>query len=97
MMEEQQAAPLQQTAPSSAPMQMRYYWRRATMQDVRAGVKPVQLAVGPIVNGEQATDLFVPPLLQYRYKERVFVDGKPVMGWSPWCDVPQVRDGDVEQ
>lgn len=82
---------------SSAPVEFRYFLRRFTLEDARMGVQPVRLTVGkPDERGQQPFDVFVPqPELQYRYKERVYQDGKPLMQWSPWLTIPAVRDGDA--
>jgi hypothetical protein len=36
--------------------------------------------------------LFTPPILQWRYKERIHVDGKATTQWSPWLEVPIVME-----
>ena len=78
----------------SSPVEYRYYLRRFTIADLKAGLQPLQQRVGPVVNGQAPTELFAPPQLQYRYKEKVHVDGKPTLEWSDWIDVPFVREGE---
>jgi hypothetical protein len=38
--------------------------------------------------------MYLPPVLQYRWKERVFVDGKAEFLWSSWVDVQFAKQGD---
>lgn len=70
---------------SSSPVEFRHYMRLCTMQDIKNGVNPLRLT-GP----DQAPQLYCPPQLQFRYKER---DQQGVT-WTEWADVPLVREGD---
>lgn len=80
-----------QSPPSTAIIELRMYWRRFTMADLERGGQPQRLNTGPVVNGQQESALFaIPPVLQYRYKEKVFEDGAPKFSWSPWFDVANV-------
>ena len=78
----------------AAPVEFRNYLRRFTLDDARNGVTPQRVPTGPIVNGQQPWDLFNPPVLQFRHRERVNSGGNVVMEWSAWQDVPFVREGD---
>jgi hypothetical protein len=77
------------------PLEFRNYVRRATIDDVKAGIQPIKIATGPrTADGFQASDLFVAVGLQWRYQETVHVNGIKTKQWSPWMDVPLVREGD---
>jgi hypothetical protein len=77
-------------------IEIRQYLRKYTLDDVKMGLQALKIQVGPSVNGQPPpTELFCPPAqLQFRVKERVHVDGKPTTEWSPWEDVPVVREGE---
>lgn len=78
----------------SAPVEYRHYLRKFTLDDLRNGLQPIKQPTGPAVNGQQPWEMFAPPILQYRYKEKVQVDGKMTLEWSPWIDILYVREGD---
>lgn len=66
---------------------MRYWVARATIEDIEKGAQPARMPTGLVINGQQQTALFLSPRLQWRFKERIHIDGKPVYQWSPWLDV----------
>ena len=79
----------------AAPVEFRFYLRKFTLDDARQGTAPIKQQTGPPgPNGMAPWDMFAPPQLQWRYKEKVHVDGKPVLEWSPWADVLFVREGE---
>jgi hypothetical protein len=70
----------------SAPIEMRMYLRKLTLDDVRNGINPIRL------DGV----LFAPPQLQLRYKERLpTTNGQAETVWSEWQDVPYARETDL--
>ena len=69
----------------SAPLEMRLYASKFTLEDMRAGRQPIRSA-----NGE----LYNVALLQYRYRQRLVVAGKGDLIWSDWMFVPFVNEGD---
>ena len=69
-------------------MEIRQYLRRLTIEDVRKGMQPVRLT-GP----DGTTQVYAPPVLQYRNRERVMIDGEQVLQWSAWADAQVVREG----
>lgn len=74
------------------PIDFRHYVRKYTLDDARAGTQPLRLPTGPSIGGQQPMDLFAPPVLQFRYKTKVHVNGTPTLEWSEWIDVPVVRE-----
>lgn len=80
--------PQPMTASTSAPVELRLFCRRFTLEDMQGGAQPVRMPTGLVVNNQQETALFNPARLQYRYKERVYVDGKATYQWSTWFEVP---------
>lgn len=79
----------------SAPIEFRNYVRRMTMDDVNKGVQGARLPIGPVVNGNQPHAMFVSVGLQYRYQEKVFLNGAKAMKWSDWITVPLVKEDDA--
>jgi hypothetical protein len=78
----------------STPIEFRQFVRKWTRDDALAGITPVKLAVGPTVNGQQPVDLFAPqPILQFRYREKVHLNGAPVQQFSEWLTVDFVKEG----
>jgi hypothetical protein len=77
-------------------IEIRQYLRKYTLDDVKMNLQALKIQVGPSVNGQPAPgELFCPPpMLQFRVKTRVHVDGKPTTEWSEWEDVPIVREGE---
>ena len=81
----------------AAPVEFRQYIRKFTLADARNSIQPIKLPTGPAVDGQQPFELFVPqPILQFRYKEKVFLNGAQTLEWSPWADVGFVKEGDEE-
>ena len=74
----------------AAPIEFRQYLRLYTLDDARRGLQPIRLPQGP----QGVTELFSGPVLQYRYRERINVNGDLAMRWSDWIEVPIVREGD---
>lgn len=74
---------------SAAPIEFRKYLRKFTIDDARNGINPVRLPTGPTTS-----ELYAPPVDQYRYREKVYVEGKPFGQWSAWIMVPVVREED---
>ena len=74
----------------ASPVEFRYFLGKFSMDDFRNGFQPVKQFVGP----QNAVEYFKPPQLQYRYKERVIVNGAPLLEWSEWADVPMIREGE---
>ena len=66
----------------AAPLELRHYFRKATFEDVKAGLQPIR----------QGADLYAPPVLQWRYRERVKINDAETLHWSEWQDVPAVRE-----
>jgi hypothetical protein len=79
-----------------ALIEIRQFLRRFTLEDLKSGIQPIRQFVGPAVNGVAPIELFAPPVLQYRVKERNHVDGKPTLEWTDWQDANYVREGDGE-
>lgn len=71
---------------SNAPLELRNYCRKFTLDDLRNGLQPIKLPTGPLVEGVQAWDYFCPPLIQYRVRSK--------SGWSDWLTAPLVKEGD---
>ena len=66
----------------AAPLELRHYLRTYTLEDVQKGLQPVRTPEG----------IFCPPVLQWRYRERVMLNDKASYTWSEWQDVPFVRE-----
>ena len=67
----------------SAPVEFRYWMREFTLGDLQQGAQPLRF------DGR----LYVPPALQYRYRERVPNGSELTLQWSDWQTVPIVREG----
>ena len=78
--------------PIGPVVEIRHYLKLATIDDICRGLQPVKL---PDASG--APQMYLPPVLQYRWKERVFVDGKAEFLWSPWVDVQFAKQGDERE
>ena len=78
----------------ASPVEFRHYLRKFTVDDARNGLQPIKQIVGPAVNGVAPIDIFAPPVLQFRYKEKVVVNGQVSLEWSDWADVAIVREGE---
>jgi hypothetical protein len=65
-------------------IEMRHYIRRATLEDINAGIQT------GLQKTHEGLKSFCAPVLQYRTKEKV--DGKWV--WGPWNTTLYVREGD---
>lgn len=77
-----------------SPVEFRHYMRRLTLADVAAGIQPIRQQL-PNERGELTVKLFAPPTLQWRYREKIHVDGVARLEWSEWQDVGYVRaEGD---
>lgn len=73
----------------SSLIEVRLFHRKATLDDVRAGVSPHLVRIGPM-----AVEAYMPmPVLQYRSKAK---DGSGKVAWSEWEDAPVVREGSEE-
>lgn len=65
------------------PIEFRQFFRRLTIDDVRNNVQGIRLPIG-----ENKSDLFVGPALQFRYREKV----NGTVQWSDWQTVPLALD-----
>jgi len=66
----------------AAPIEFRHYVKRATLEDIKAGAQYVVAHA----------DLWLLPVLQFRYRERVKLNDAESLQWSEWQDVPLVRE-----
>jgi hypothetical protein len=97
------AMPKQNGREMSSPIEFRSYLRRMTLEDLNNGL---QGSRGPVLlaSGQQATDdqgkplfaMFIPVGIQYRYQAKVYLDGVKALEWSPWIQIPMVKEGDEE-
>lgn len=71
----------------SAPVQFRYFHRKYTLDDARAG--------HPVITDRDG-QIYIPNVLQFRYKMRVTIAGAVEMQWSAWQPVPVVKEGSPE-
>ena len=71
-----------------APIEFRHYLRYFTLDDAKAGIQPVR------AEQNKAVTLFMPPVLQFRYREKTMLNGAPALEWSEWSDVQFAREGD---
>lgn len=67
----------------SSPIEFRYYLRSFTLADLAQGAQPMRLPSG----------MYAPPVLQYRYKERVPNGAETTLQWSEWIAVPVMYEG----
>lgn len=70
---------------ATSPIEFRYFLRRITLDDIRAGVQPMRQALG-----DGVIELYHPPVLQWRVREK----GENGVQWGDWSDVPYARDGE---
>ncbi|HWG34687.1 MAG TPA: hypothetical protein VN650_10990 [Gemmatimonadaceae bacterium] len=71
---------------AAGPIEFRYYMRAFTLDDIARGLQPIRMAQG----------IFAPPMLQFRFRQRVANGDATRAEWSDWRDVPYVREGDGE-
>lgn len=74
----------------SAPLEFRNYLKRMTPEDLNKGIQGARLPIGP-----NETAMFVSVGLQYRFQEKVFLNGAKTLQWSEWITVPLVKEGDA--
>lgn len=70
------------------PIELRQYLRKLTLDDVRNHIQPIRL---PLPDGR--TELYGAAVFQYRYREKIHINGVATMQWSDWIDVSFVREG----
>jgi len=84
----------------AAPMvQVRFLIKRVTLEDQANGVLAQRMQIGPAdpATGIAPHAMFrTVPQLQYRCKQRVYLNGAPVIEWTPWEDAIFVREGEDE-
>ena len=69
------------------PIEIRQFVPRFTMEHLKKGLQPIKMA------DEQGNpEYYAPPMLQYRVREKVYVDGKQTAEWSPWMTVEFVKE-----
>ncbi len=70
-----------------APIELRHYLRYFTLEDLKAGLQPIQqrAADGTVL-------LYAPPVLQVRWREKTDDGG---LRWSEFVDVRYEREGDA--
>lgn len=73
--------------PANLPIEIRNFMPYYRPEHATAGINPMVQNV----NGQRLA--FGPPVLQYRVKEPVFVDGVKTTQWSEWLEVGFVREG----
>jgi hypothetical protein len=74
----------------SQPVEIRFFVAKASMEDIENGMPTQRIQIGPNAFGVYRQ----PPLLQYRYKEKTFLNGAPAVEWSDWVTIPIVREGE---
>lgn len=72
---------------ASPPIEIRQFVPRYGLAHANAGINPLVQSV----KGERIA--FGAPVLQYRVKETVFVNGERSLQWSEWMEVQFVREG----
>jgi len=86
----------------SSPIEFRNYARRMTVDDLNNGLQGVRAPVlhngQPVIDasGKAQTAMFISVGMQYRYQAKVYLDGAKALEWSPWIDIPMVKEGDTE-
>ncbi len=73
----------------ASPIELRQFLRRFTLDDARNGVQPIRQV---LANGR--VELYSPPVLQVRTRERTNRDGQVALEWGEWRDTLFVREGD---
>lgn len=81
----------------ATPVEFRHFLRKFTLEDLKSGIQPIRQQLGPMVNGQAPIGLYAPPAFQFRYKEKLHVDGAAKLEWSEWLDIPFVREGDEDR
>ena len=56
------------------------------MAHLEQGLQPIK------ITEDGKTTLYAPPIMQYRVRESIYVDGKKTLEWSEWIDVPFVKE-----
>ena len=75
------------TKGTTPPIEIRQFVPYYRPEHATAGINPMVQQV----NGARLA--FGPPVLQYRVRETVFVDGAKMTQWSEWSEVGFVREG----
>ena len=73
----------------AAPIQLRNFHKRFTLDDAVAGVMPIRDLKKP-------EELYCPAVSQYRYKMKINSGDKIEMVWSEWIVMPFVKEGSPE-
>lgn len=73
----------------AAPIEIRNFHRKFTLQDAVDGIMPIR-------DPQRPAELYVPAVTQYRYKQRVTTGGNVEMIWSDWQNLPFVKEGSPE-
>lgn len=66
-------------------IELRLFQPKYTLDHARNGVQPSRQQIGPA-----AWEVFAPPIMQYRAKEKI----NGAVQWSEWISVEVVREGD---
>ena len=85
-----------ETTPS---VEIRFLLKRVTLEEQANGILAQRMQIGPAdpATGIAPHAMFrTVPQLQYRAKKRVYLNGAPVIEWTPWTDVLFVREGEDE-
>ena len=74
----------------ASPVEHRFYLRKATMDDIAQGMNPLRERLP-----DGSVQLFRPiPELQFRYKEKIYLNGAVQLEWSEWITIPLVKEGE---
>lgn len=68
---------------TTPPLEVRNLCAIFTLAHLRAGIQPLQMRREP----DGPLEMFAPPLLQWRYREKVRINGAVAFQWSDWHNV----------
>jgi hypothetical protein len=67
---------------ATAPIEMRHFLRAFTLEDAAQGVTPIRSA-----DADGKPQLHCPPVLQFRYRENVYINNVKTSQWSAWTTI----------